>query len=56
MMDADAAVQHLLQLRPDALRPVELVDLGRAARLLSPPGKQVEPLELSRRRSSTRRG
>ena len=28
MMDADAAVQHLLQLRADALRPVELVDLG----------------------------
>ena len=25
VVDADAAVQHLFQLRPDALRPVELV-------------------------------
>ena len=31
VVDADAAAQHLLQLRPDALRPVELVDLGVAA-------------------------
>jgi hypothetical protein len=28
MVDADAAMQHLLHLRANSLRPVQLVDLG----------------------------
>ena len=46
VMDADAAVQHLLQLRADALRPVELVDLGVQQRPSAASASSGKPLEL----------
>jgi len=44
VMHADAAPQHLHQLRPDALRPVELVHLGHDPRPLFA-AEEVQPLE-----------